>query len=450
MAPADQQPELFVPSPSKALPDPRLNPLLNPILAQHLGRWAHVYYTNPVERREAAVKELVAELEAEAANLAQAHPNRAAPEIATPIRHVTPVEQAPAGGALRVETPSDAQPNHQTTVPVNTVPVNNDTESVAAQVGAWVKLPAEDSLPEPVASVETSEYSLPQNPPSQDLPFYDRSEETPIAEPLRESVPETAAPVPVSSTAPEDYRAFGEMLAKSDAAMELASFNSRRPARNWQIPLVAAAVLVFLGVSFWVSRGGHARAPGEAAHSIAPATASAPLPTTPVSPSSGQPRVVAQGTVGQGVVAQGVVAQQIVPQTDDVGTNRQGNGTGITPPLSNAAGKNALGSVSPSNIPPVETPPVDPEMVAGMRALRGDGVPRDSAEAVRHFWQSAKNKNGSALVVLAGLYAQGDGVAKDCDQAKVLLDAAARQARSRTQAQRIESTRETLRNSGCE
>ena len=97
-----------------------------------------------------------------------------------------------------------------------------------------------------------------------------------------------------------------------------------------------------------------------------------------------------------------------------------------------------------------DTLPADPELTAGMRALLGSGTERDSAGAARHLWLSVKNQNGTALVVLAGLYAQGDGVAKDCDQAKILLDAASRQAKSHGQFQRVESARETLRTSGCE
>lgn len=47
-----------------ALPDPELNPLLNPLLAAHMGRWAEVYFTNPPERRRAAVAQLLRELQA--------------------------------------------------------------------------------------------------------------------------------------------------------------------------------------------------------------------------------------------------------------------------------------------------------------------------------------------------------------------------------------------------
>ena len=45
------------------LPDPELNPLLNPLLAAHMGRWAEVYFTNPPEKREQAISDLLRELE---------------------------------------------------------------------------------------------------------------------------------------------------------------------------------------------------------------------------------------------------------------------------------------------------------------------------------------------------------------------------------------------------
>ena len=83
-----------------------------------------------------------------------------------------------------------------------------------------------------------------------------------------------------------------------------------------------------------------------------------------------------------------------------------------------------------------------------MRELQGPQ--RNSIQAARHLWQSVRNQNSSALIVLAGLYAKGDGVSKDCDQAKVLLDAATRQAKSHTQFLRVEMTRADLRTSGCE
>ena len=48
----------------RALPRPELNPLVNPLLADNMGRWAEVYFTSPPEKREEAVIELLRELEA--------------------------------------------------------------------------------------------------------------------------------------------------------------------------------------------------------------------------------------------------------------------------------------------------------------------------------------------------------------------------------------------------
>src|ERR1700677_786282 len=49
-------------SKTEILPDPELNPLLNPLLASHMGEWAEVYFTSPPEKRAAAVTELLREL----------------------------------------------------------------------------------------------------------------------------------------------------------------------------------------------------------------------------------------------------------------------------------------------------------------------------------------------------------------------------------------------------
>src|SRR5215470_9445662 len=47
---------------ANAVPAPELNPLQNPLLAENMNRWAEVYFTNPPERRDAAVVELLQEL----------------------------------------------------------------------------------------------------------------------------------------------------------------------------------------------------------------------------------------------------------------------------------------------------------------------------------------------------------------------------------------------------
>jgi len=67
-----------------------------------------------------------------------------------------------------------------------------------------------------------------------------------------------------------------------------------------------------------------------------------------------------------------------------------------------------------------------------------NGRTRDSAEAAKWLWKSIAKHNSEATVLLADLYMKGDGVSKNCDQARVLLDSAARKG--------LSSAAERLRN----
>ena len=54
------------------------------------------------------------------------------------------------------------------------------------------------------------------------------------------------------------------------------------------------------------------------------------------------------------------------------------------------------------------------------------GKARDSQQAASWLWKAVAKKNLTATLLLSDLYLQGDGVTKSCDQARLLLDAAAR------------------------
>lgn len=59
------------------------------------------------------------------------------------------------------------------------------------------------------------------------------------------------------------------------------------------------------------------------------------------------------------------------------------------------------------------------------RYLEDRSRPGD-AEAARHLWSAVQQGNLNAEILLAGMYSRGQGVAKNCSQARVLLSAAAR------------------------
>jgi len=73
--------------------------------------------------------------------------------------------------------------------------------------------------------------------------------------------------------------------------------------------------------------------------------------------------------------------------------------------------------------------------------LRRKGDEVELAVAVRLLWAAVEKGNADAEVALAGLYRQGKVVAKNCDQARVLLSAAARKGSAEGQKHLEEFTR---------
>ena len=71
------------------------------------------------------------------------------------------------------------------------------------------------------------------------------------------------------------------------------------------------------------------------------------------------------------------------------------------------------------------------ELAVAQGYLNGrHGAPRDSTEAVRWLWRSVAKQNATATLLLSDFYLRGDGVSKSCDQARLLLDAAARKGKA--------------------
>jgi TPR repeat protein len=117
-----------------------------------------------------------------------------------------------------------------------------------------------------------------------------------------------------------------------------------------------------------------------------------------------------------------------------------------SPNIEDAANKDALVNASKPNeaaattmqsrgadVP--EAPAFDPraelaseagksQLAAALAYLNGQNGPADSSKAVKQLWAAVGNGNSDAEVILAGLYASGDGVAKNCEQGRVLLKAA--------------------------
>lgn len=85
------------------------------------------------------------------------------------------------------------------------------------------------------------------------------------------------------------------------------------------------------------------------------------------------------------------------------------------------------------------------EFAQAMQLLHGKNAGADSSEAVRLLWISVEKGNPGAELALADLYWHGQGVARNCDQTRILLGAAARKGNAEAQKRLQQFQRE-----GCE
>lgn len=73
-----------------------------------------------------------------------------------------------------------------------------------------------------------------------------------------------------------------------------------------------------------------------------------------------------------------------------------------------------------------------------------NGLPKDSSAAADWLWRAVRRENPAAGILLADLYVRGDGVPQNCEQARLLLMAAAKRGQSEA-ADKLRS----LESGGC-
>jgi hypothetical protein len=387
------------------LPDPELNPLLNPLLAAHMGRWAEVYFTNPPEKRGEAVAQLLRELQ----SLRPQEP-ASAPVIRDEREREREYER---------ENPSSAQVPHPAAAATSTVRTcqvcgyhNAAEQNFCGMCGIPLQvIPEAPQIPEaePIAAGSWCERSLGDHPVTDEIDFAvvssatnARHDSTPAAlqEPEKYLPDFGLEPEP----APNHYRLY--------AGVGLAILVTLLGYMAWRGTQVLSGSTVPQAIP---ARTAPPTEPA-AATSTPPASANSPAlpisaPTTSSVQSESQP--VASSHKDQAADAQ--PEPRIVPVTASSPT--------LVPEQSGAE-----------------------ELAIGEKFLQGNQVtPRDSAEAAVWLWKAVGKGNLAATMSLSDLYLRGDGVAKSCDQARVLLDAAARKG-GKAAAERLRN----LQAFGCE
>ena len=389
---------------SRTLPRAELNPLLNPILASHMGRWAEVYFTSPPEKREEAVLELLRELEAEDPG------NQSA---------ATKPEQESIN-ATKLFRPAHGNGGSSASIEQNSVRCqrcghdNPTPHQFCGMCGASLQASQINEFrpDSPYAQHEGEMESHEINPPlpaaEQAIPDSYESEEEP--------------PARASRSDPYDLS-----LLQGLRQREIDDYEYQQPSApryRYYIGAVLAILLAVLGYTAWrsaqVSQNSH--------------QASAPPP-----PAAVQSAPATQAPAPQASAPQ---ATTTAPSTPEKATEPP-----VSPPGTNAAEGAKLKSESavppavksdqnpPSNTPSGTPAATEPqftstggaeELAMAQHYLAGNnGQARDPAEASRWLWKAIAKHNGPASLQLADLYLKGDGVPKNCEQARILLDSAA-------------------------
>jgi len=368
-------------SDANTLPDPELNPLLNPLLAAHMGRWAEVYFTNPPEKRGEAITELLRELR----NLSPAESD------SIQIVHDQNARERENGNQNTV--PAEAPDLlTATAAPGGTCHVcaheNSAGQRFCGMCGVSLQVAPETLVSpeaEPIATGSWCDRSFGENSVADAIDFavapinHDRPQgvEEPVWAPAEKYLPDLDVE---SQSAPHHYRVLGVVVAILLAVMiYMAWRTTRAPSRSaLQQTLPARTVR---------------------AESAAATPAPQPASTGSTLPGS-------------------------APAAPSVKSQKQPDATSPTAEATDAP---------PVIVPVNASAPLAAEqngaeeLALAEKYLNGNqGVAGDKAEAALWLWKAVGKGNLAATMTLSDLYLRGDGVAKSCDQARVLLDAAAR------------------------
>jgi hypothetical protein len=349
------------------LPDPELNPLMNPTLGKNLGRWAQVYFTSSPETREQAVGQLLRELE--------------------------------RGETVGSFPANDGEQTQRREGSANTVLCprcnewNTGDQNFCGVCGTRIG-PQQAQAPKLIPEQETRE-SFRSSSSSADDPAW-----------LRERVFSADEEPEHSSRKAWIFAVIALLLILGGAAYLQWSPN-KRASDTAPAP----------------SNPDSAEQPASPQQSATPAPTPAPTTATqnaqPAAPSAPEPAPIAKPTA---------------PAAKDDNVT-----AAARKPSRQAAPRPAAEPAQPS------PDSGSRELADAQRLLSGQGSTRNPEVAASLLWKSVKKENAGAEVELADLYARGEGVGKNCEQARLLLTAAAKKGTPQA-AQKLRS----LQSGGCQ
>jgi hypothetical protein len=380
---------------SSPAPDCELNPLSNPVLAANLGRWAEVYFTNPPERRAQAVAALLRELELEASRKLEAsNSGTPQPEVAD----AEPVIPHPHLG--QTSSPLQSADPEGSTACVSCGHLNSEDQSFCGMCGIPLASPPSETQHEWAQSGGMAEE---QNIHGIFGPYYTHD--------ARESQGGSDAAV-------EESGAVSDVGLRADDG-DLPGFTRVPETAPYRYRLYVGMVLaVLLGGLVYMAKRGDVFSSGQQS----PDSKIIPAPQPSASPQEGQ------STASQSP-AEKVVEKQTAAQPEQE-VSEQPRAT-VLP--EQAASTSATPSTLDSAKPAPSAERALPEGQGGaenfaeaQKYLRGTAGVRNTGAAVPLLWDAVAQGNAPATLVLSDLYLRGDGIGQNCDQARLLLDMAAK------------------------
>jgi hypothetical protein len=359
------------------LPRPDLNPLANPALERNLNRWAEVYFGNPPGKREEAVQQLLQEIKNETSEIliaeqARRESSARSAEIRSAETRSTEIGSIEIQDA-RCPTCKHQNPARQRFCGQCGAALNSQSSSEKVWVFTASRSPAEGSTPD-------SEVQW-----------------------LRD-------------------RALGGL------------YGSGAPARRSWKYMLGGLMIMLAGFAYLQWN------PSHLTRVVSPVTAAVPRMTAPASPpladnlSSAAAQQPPEATPSASKPSAPKVAEiqpALVTPKAQIVQDRKKGGTGIQPAVQKSF---VLGATStPKAVESGDSGSADLRLA--QRYLGGSMGLRDSSEAAKLLWKAVGKQNATAAVLLSGLYARGDGVSKNCDQARLLLVAATKHGAPRAAEQ---------------
>lgn len=378
------------------LPDPELNPLLNPLLAAHMGRWAEVYFTSPPDKRGRAVAELLRELE-----------KTSKPEpLSTPRNDEELIQRKVEDHSEEVLLPSSFAAAEERDLLCGSCGHSNSAQQ---RFCGMCGTPLGISETNPRRGAEALEAMAAASWSEPELPLEDKPSAHEVAF-AADSAPGFECP-----HAPENLRWPLPEENSADFGI-LAEYPPEPVPHSYRIYAGAVLAILLTLLVYMAWRGNAAFSSNRTVPSVLPQPVPSLHPEARPAPPAAAPANPKANAAPSAAPAPSPQQTRTSPAASSR-NNRTAEARAVPKAVSVTAGSFALAAEGNGS----------EELATAEKYLNaGPGTRRDSQQAATWLWRAVSKQNLTATMLLSDLYLRGDGVPKSCDQARLLLDAAAR------------------------